>query len=100
MCPSVCLSVCFHVAGTVNPNFTKCSVHASCGCGLFFLLALLRYVNHFRFGDDIILPTVAKAKATQVEHPASTHVDSPECSTDLTPRRIGNERVPKIMITQ
>jgi len=64
------------------------------------VLALLRYVNHFRFGDDIILPTVAKAKATQVEHPASTHVDSPECSTDLTPRRIGNESVPKIMITQ
>jgi len=102
MSAPVRLSVCLSAFTSQEPSIQTlpnvlCMLPEAVAC---FLLALLRYVNHFRFGDDIILPTVAKAKATQVEHPASTHVDSPECSTDLTPRRIGNESVPKIMITQ
>jgi len=33
VCVTVCLSVSSHISKTTRPNFTKFSVHVTCGCG-------------------------------------------------------------------
>jgi len=47
---SVCLSVHSHVSKTTRPNFTKCSVHVTCGCGSVLLPRMaVRYIMYFQF---------------------------------------------------
>jgi len=50
----VCLSVCKHISKTTHPNFTKCSVHVSCGRGFVLLRWRCNMLCTSGFVDDVM----------------------------------------------
>jgi len=53
---SVCLPVCSHISKTTRPNFTRFSVHVTCGRGLVLLWWQCDMSRASSFVDDVMFP--------------------------------------------